>query len=123
MRLAIGLFTALMTGARDQSYFLFATTKAQLEFFRFPLGEMEKADVRALAHRYGLLVADKADSQDICFVPTGKYSDVIERLMPGAAIPGDIVHVDGRVLGTHPGVIHYTIGQRRGLGAWRICYG
>lgn len=103
-------------GARDQSYFLFATTKAQLEFLRFPLGEMEKADVRALAHRYGLLVADKADSQDICFVPAGKYSDVIERLMPGAAIPGDIVHVDGRVLGTHPGVIHYTIGQRRGLG-------
>jgi tRNA-uridine 2-sulfurtransferase len=102
--------------ARDQSYFLFATTKAQLELLRFPLGELEKTEVRALSHRFGLLVADKADSQDICFVPTGRYSDLIERLMPGAAVPGDIVHIDGRVLGCHPGVIHYTIGQRRGLG-------
>ncbi len=102
--------------ARDQSYFLFATTKAQLELLRFPLGEITKADVRALARRFGLLVADKADSQDICFVPDGKYSDLIERLSPGAAVPGDIVHIDGRVLGRHPGVIHYTIGQRRGLG-------
>lgn len=102
--------------SRDQSYFLFGTTKAQLEMVRFPLGEMNKADVRALARRFGLLVADKADSQDICFAPTGRYAEVIERLSPGAAAPGEIVHVDGRVLGRHPGVIHYTIGQRRGLG-------
>lgn len=102
--------------SRDQSYFLFATTKAQLELLRFPLGDLAKTDVRALARRFGLLVADKADSQDICFVPTGKYSDLIERLSPWAATPGDIVHVDGRVLGRHAGVIHYTIGQRRGLG-------
>lgn len=102
--------------ARDQSYFLFATTKAQLELLRFPLGDLTKTEVRALARRFGLLVADKADSQDICFVPTGKYSDIIEQLSPGAAAPGDIVHVDGRVLGRHAGVIHYTIGQRRGLG-------
>ena len=101
---------------RDQSYFLFATTKMQLQLLRFPLGEMAKADVRALARRFGLIVADKADSQDICFVPDGKYSDLIERLSPGAAVPGDIVHVDGRTLGRHAGVIHYTIGQRRGLG-------
>jgi tRNA-uridine 2-sulfurtransferase len=102
--------------ARDQSYFLFATTKSQLAMLRFPLGDMEKAHVRALARRFGLPVADKADSQDICFVPTGRYSDVIERLRPGAALPGDIVHIDGRLLGRHPGVIHYTVGQRRGLG-------
>jgi tRNA-specific 2-thiouridylase len=102
--------------SRDQSYFLFATTKAQLQLLRFPLGDMEKTQVRALARRFGLLVADKADSQDICFVPTGRYSDLIERLTPGAALPGDIVHIDGRVLGRHPGVIHYTVGQRRGLG-------
>ncbi len=101
---------------RDQSYFLFATTKPQLQLLRFPLGDMTKPDVRALARRFGLIVADKADSQDICFVPNGKYSDLIERLSPGAAVPGDIVHVDGRVLGRHAGVIHYTIGQRRGLG-------
>jgi tRNA-specific 2-thiouridylase len=98
-------------GGRDQSYFLFATTKAQLQLLRFPLGDMTKTDVRALARRFGLLVADKADSQDICFVPDGKYSDLIERLSPGAAVPGDIVHIDGRVLGRHAGVIHYTIGQ------------
>jgi tRNA-uridine 2-sulfurtransferase len=102
--------------SRDQSYFLFAITKAQLQLLRFPLGEMEKTQVRALARRFGLLVADKADSQDICFVPMGRYSDVIERLRPGAALPGDIVHIDGRVLGHHPGVIHFTVGQRRGLG-------
>jgi len=102
--------------SRDQSYFLFATTKAQLQFLRFPLGEMEKAQVRSLARQFGLPVAEKADSQDICFVPTGRYSDLVERLTPGAALPGDIVHVDGRVLGHHPGVIHYTVGQRRGLG-------
>jgi tRNA-specific 2-thiouridylase len=102
--------------SRDQSYFLFATTKAQLQFLRFPLGGLEKPQVRALAHRFGLAVADKHDSQDICFVPSGKYSDVIERLKPGAAVPGEIVHIDGRVLGRHAGVIHFTIGQRRGLG-------
>ena len=102
--------------ARDQSYFLFATTKTQLNMLRFPLGDMEKAQVRALARKFGLPVAEKADSQDICFVPTGRYSDVIERLTPGASLPGDIVHVDGRLLGRHPGVIHFTVGQRRGLG-------
>jgi tRNA-specific 2-thiouridylase len=102
--------------SRDQSYFLFAISKAQLQMLRFPLGDMEKSHVRALARRLGLLVADKADSQDICFVPTGRYSDVIQRLKPGAALPGDIVHLDGRVLGRHAGVIHYTVGQRRGLG-------
>jgi tRNA-uridine 2-sulfurtransferase len=102
--------------SRDQSYFLFATTRAQLQHLRFPLGEMQKTDVRAIARRHGLVVADKADSQDICFVPSGKYSDFIERMWPEAAVPGDIVHLDGRVLGRHFGVIHYTIGQRRGLG-------
>jgi tRNA-specific 2-thiouridylase len=102
--------------ARDQSYFLFATSKAQLELLRFPLGDLPKSEVRALAAKFELLVADKPDSQDICFVPTGRYSDVIERLSPAAAVPGDIVHLDGRVLGRHPGVIHFTIGQRRGLG-------
>ena len=101
---------------RDQSYFLFATTRAQLELLRFPLGGLLKPQVRALAQEFGLAVADKADSQDICFVPAGHYSDMIERLMPGAAEAGDIVHVDGRVLGRHAGVLHYTIGQRRGLG-------
>jgi len=101
---------------RDQSYFLFATTRAQLELLRFPLGGLPKPEVRALAREFGLEVADKADSQDICFVPAGHYSDVIERLMPGAAEAGDIVHIDGRVLGRHAGVLHYTIGQRRGLG-------
>src|SRR5207302_3806726 len=102
--------------SRDQSYLLFATTTAQLQLLRFPLGDMDKTQVRALARRFGLMVADKADSQDICFVPTGRYSDLIERLTPGAALPGDIVHIDGRVLGRHPGIIHYTVGQRRGLG-------
>jgi tRNA-specific 2-thiouridylase len=103
--------------ARDQSYFLFSTTRAQLEFLRFPLGDLaSKAETRALAARYGLAVADKPDSQDICFVPNGSYAAVIEKLRPGAAEPGDIVHLDGRVLGRHDGVIRYTIGQRRGLG-------
>jgi tRNA-specific 2-thiouridylase len=101
---------------RDQSYFLFATTREQLKQLRFPLGGMTKPEARALAREIGLAVADKADSQDICFVPTGRYSDMIERLLPGAAAAGDIVHVDGRVLGRHAGVLHYTIGQRRGLG-------
>jgi tRNA-uridine 2-sulfurtransferase len=101
---------------RDQSYFLFATTCEQLEMLRFPLGDLPKAAVRSLAHEFGLTVADKADSQDICFVPSGRYTDVIERLRPGAARPGEIRHLDGRILGRHPGIIHYTIGQRKGLG-------
>ena len=101
---------------RDQSYFLFATTQAQLDFLRFPLGDLSKAQTRALARDFGLSVADKQDSQDICFVPQGRYSDVIEKLKPGAAEPGEIVHVDGSVLGRHDGVVRYTIGQRKGLG-------
>lgn len=110
-----GLYRA-SDSARDQSYFLFATTKEQLQFLRFPLGDLEKPEVRSLARRFGLAVADKHDSQDICFVPTGKYGDVIDRLKPGAAVPGEVVHIDGRVLGRHAGVIHFTVGQRRGLG-------
>ncbi|MGI1661807.1 tRNA 2-thiouridine(34) synthase MnmA [Palleronia sp. KMU-117] len=103
--------------ARDQSYFLFSTTPEQLDFLRFPLGGLAtKAETRALAARHGLAVADKPDSQDICFVPNGNYASVIEKLRPGAAEPGEIVHADGRMLGTHTGLIHYTIGQRRGLG-------
>ncbi|MGF1456294.1 MAG: tRNA 2-thiouridine(34) synthase MnmA [Alphaproteobacteria bacterium] len=101
---------------RDQSYFLFATTRDQLDFLRFPLGGLPKSETRALAARLGLEVATKPDSQDICFVPTGKYTSVIERLRPGAAEAGEIVHVDGRVLGRHDGIIHFTVGQRRGLG-------
>jgi tRNA-specific 2-thiouridylase len=103
--------------ARDQSYFLFSTTAEQLDYLRFPLGHLaSKAETRALAQRYGLPVADKPDSQDICFVPGGNYAAVIEKLRPGAADPGEIVDLSGRVLGTHRGVIHYTIGQRKGLG-------
>lgn len=102
---------------RDQSYFLFSTTQEQLDYLRFPLGHLaSKAETRTLAARHGLAIADKPDSQDICFVPNGNYASVIEKLRPGAAEPGDIVHADGRILGTHHGVIHYTIGQRRGLG-------
>ncbi len=102
---------------RDQSYFLFPTTRAQLDYLRFPLGHLKsKAETRALAARHGLAVADKPDSQDICFVPDGNYASVIEKLRPGAAEPGEIVDAQGRVLGRHRGVIHYTIGQRRGLG-------
>jgi tRNA-specific 2-thiouridylase len=102
---------------RDQSYFLFSTTPEQLAFLRFPLGHLgSKAETRALAARHGLIVADKPDSQDICFVPDGNYASVIEKLRPGAAEPGEIVDTDGRILGRHEGVIHYTIGQRRGLG-------
>jgi tRNA-uridine 2-sulfurtransferase len=100
---------------RDQSYFLFTTTKEQLEFVRFPLGGMPKAQTRALAAEFGLIVADKPDSQDICFVPDGKYTAVIEKMRPDAGLAGDIVHKDGRVLGQHKGIIHYTVGQRRGL--------
>ncbi len=103
--------------ARDQSYFLFSTTREQLEYLRFPLGHLKsKEETRELARKHGLPVADKPDSQDICFVPQGNYAAVIEKLRPGAAEPGDIRHIDGRVLGQHRGVIHYTIGQRRGLG-------
>ena len=109
-----GLFRA-RDAERDQSYFLFATTRAQLELLRFPLGERTKAETRELARQFGLVVADKHDSQDICFVPAGHYGDVIERLKPEAAQPGDIVDLDGRVLGRHPGIIHFTVGQRRGL--------
>ncbi len=102
--------------SRDQSYFLFSTTRAQLDFLRFPLGDMPKDEVRRIAAALDLTVAAKPDSQDICFVPEGKYAAVVERLRPGAAEPGEIVHIDGTVMGTHPGVIHYTVGQRRGLG-------
>ena len=103
--------------ARDQSYFLFSTTAEQLDYLRFPLGHLgSKAETRALAARYGLSVADKPDSQDICFVPNGNYAAVIEKLRPGSAEPGEIVDLAGKVLGRHGGVIHFTIGQRRGLG-------
>jgi tRNA-uridine 2-sulfurtransferase len=101
---------------RDQSYFLFATTQEQLDFLRFPLGDMTKPQTRELARRFELSVADKQDSQDICFVPTGRYTDVIERLKPNALEPGDIVDLEGKVIGRHEGIVHFTIGQRRGLG-------
>ncbi|WP_457105778.1 tRNA 2-thiouridine(34) synthase MnmA [Methylobacterium sp. P5_C11] len=102
--------------ARDQSYFLYATTAEQLDFLRFPLGEMAKTETRALAKDLGLSLAEKPDSQDICFVPQGRYSDVIARLRPDAARPGEIVDLAGRVLGRHEGIVHYTVGQRKGLG-------
>ena len=102
--------------SRDQTYFLFATTRAQLDYLRFPLGGLPKARVRELAAELGLRVAEKPDSQDICFVPNGKYQSVVEKLRPGAIEPGEIVHVDGRVMGAHDGVINFTVGQRRGLG-------
>jgi tRNA-specific 2-thiouridylase len=101
--------------SRDQSYFLFATTRRQLEFLRFPLGGLAKTEVRRAADELGLAVADKPDSQDICFVPEGRYTTVIDRVRPGSAEAGDIVHLDGRVLGRHEGVTRYTVGQRRGL--------
>src|SRR5690606_15066640 len=101
---------------RDQSYFLFATTQEQIDFLRFPLGSLSKPQVRAAAEAMGLAVAAKQDSQDICFVPQGKYTDIIAKLKPAAATPGDIVHIDGRVLGQHEGILRYTIGQRRGIG-------
>ena len=108
---------AAADSARDQSYFLFSTTPEQLDFLRFPLGHLPSKDAtRELAAQYGLVVADKPDSQDICFVPNGDYASVIRKLRPDADAPGEIVHADGRVLGTHGGVINYTIGQRRGLG-------
>lgn len=102
--------------AKDQSYFLFATTQAQLDFLRFPLGGMPKSVTREHALRFGLEVADKPDSQDICFVPNGSYVSVLEKLRPGALEEGDIIHIDGTVLGRHKGIINYTIGQRKGLG-------
>src|ERR1700720_776379 len=101
---------------RDQSYFLFATTRAQLDYLRFPLGDMTKPQARELARRFGLEVADKHDSQDICFVPTGRYTDIIGRLKPGAIEPGDIVDLEGRTIGRHQGIVHFTVGQRKGLG-------
>ncbi|MCW2410779.1 MULTISPECIES: tRNA 2-thiouridine(34) synthase MnmA [unclassified Sphingobium] len=101
--------------ARDQSYFLFATTQDQLDYLRFPLGGMEKPVVRQIAAELGLGVALKPDSQDICFVPDGDYAGVVRKIRPKADDAGDIVHVDGRVLGPHKGLIHYTVGQRRGL--------
>src|SRR3569832_1549385 len=101
---------------RDQSYFLFATTREQLLYLRFPLGDMTKPETRELARRFGLAVADKHASQDICFVPTGRYTDIITRLRPNAMDPGDIVDLAGRVLGRHNGIANFTIGQRRGLG-------
>jgi tRNA-specific 2-thiouridylase len=103
-------------GARDQSYFLFATTREQLRLLRFPLGELAKDETRAIARRLALPVAAKPDSQDICFVPSGDYAAVVQKLKPGAAEPGEIVDRAGRVLGRHEGVIHYTVGQRRGIG-------
>ena len=102
--------------SRDQSYFLFATTQEELDFLRFPLGALKKSEVRAAARTLGLAIAEKADSQDICFVPQGRYSDIIEKLRPEAITPGNIVHVDGRVLGRHDGIVGFTVGQRRGLG-------
>jgi len=102
--------------AKDQSYFLFATTREQLDYLRFPLGDMPKEEVRRIAGVLGLSVADKPDSQDICFAPDGKYAAVVERLRPGAGEPGDIVDTHGNAIGRHPGIIHYTVGQRRGLG-------
>lgn len=102
--------------ARDQSYFLFATTQAQLNYLRFPLGDMDKKDVRAIAAELGLVNADKPDSQDICFVPAGRYTQIVSRIRPDAAQPGDIVDQNGAVLGRHDGVANFTVGQRKGLG-------
>ena len=102
--------------SKDQTYFLFATTRDQLNYLRFPLGGLPKSETRALANEFGLRVAEKPDSQDICFVPNGKYQDIVQKLRPGAIEPGQIVHVDGRVMGEHDGVINFTVGQRRGLG-------
>jgi tRNA-specific 2-thiouridylase len=110
-----GLFRA-REEERDQSYFLFATTRQQLDVLRFPLGDLTKAQTREVARKFGLSVADKDDSQDICFVPQGRYTDIIEKLMPNAADAGDIVDIDGKVLGRHHGIIHFTVGQRKGLG-------
>lgn len=110
---------ALHRGAdsdRDQSYFLYGTTQEQLDLLRFPLGGLSKPETRELARKYELSVADKHDSQDICFVPNGRYADVIAKLRPEAIEQGEIRHIDGRVLGRHDGIVHFTVGQRRGLG-------
>jgi len=101
--------------SRDQSYFLFATTRDQLDYLRFPLGDLPKQEVRALAEKFNLPVAAKPDSQDICFVPDGDYASVVSKLRPGAIDPGDIVDEKGQVLGHHEGIIHFTVGQRRGI--------
>jgi len=101
---------------KDQSYFLFSTTPEQLDYLMFPLGGQTKEETRELAHKFGLEVADKPDSQDICFVPNGNYRDVINKVRPNASKPGRFVHIDGFDLGEHKGIIHYTIGQRKGLG-------
>lgn len=101
---------------RDQSYFLFSTTPEQLSFLRFPLAYLTKNEIREFAAKLALPVADKPDSQDICFVPNGDYATVIERLRPDCSLPGEIVDMDGNILGQHQGVLHYTVGQRRGLG-------
>ena len=101
--------------ARDQSYFLYGTTRDQLDFLRFPLGDLAKSDVRRLADEAGLAVAAKPDSQDICFVPDGDYASLVKRLRPETAAPGEIVDLEGRVLGQHRGVVHFTVGQRRGI--------
>src|SRR3979409_2118520 len=101
---------------RDQSYFLFATTREQLDFLRFPLGDMTKPQTRELARRFGLSVAGNNDAQDICFVPTGRYTDIVGRLKPNALAPGEVVDLEGHVIGKHQGIAHFTVGQRRGLG-------
>lgn len=107
---------AAVDDSRDQSYFLFATTAEQLGFLRFPLGDLPKSEVRALAEQFDLPVAAKPDSQDICFVPNGNYADVVRKLRPSGAAKGEIVHLDGRVLGSHDGIVGFTVGQRRGIG-------
>lgn len=101
---------------KDQSYFLFTTTQDQLDYLRFPIGGLTKDKTRALAEKHGLSVADKPDSQDICFVPNGNYASIVQKLRPEGIVPGDIYHVDGRLLGKHEGIIHFTIGQRKGIG-------
>src|SRR6185369_8341715 len=101
--------------ARDQSYFLFATTQAQLDYLRFPLGDLPKSRTREIAEELNLPVAQKPDSMDICFVPGGRYADVVKKLRPEAMQPGEIVHQDGRIMGKHEGIAHFTIGQRKGL--------
>jgi tRNA-specific 2-thiouridylase len=101
---------------RDQSYFLFATTRDQLDYLRFPLGDMDKRRVRAIAAELGLANAAKPDSQDICFVPDGRYTGIVDKLRPDAARPGEIVDQNGAVLGRHDGITHFTVGQRKGLG-------
>jgi len=107
---------AAADSTRDQSYFLFATTRAQLDYLRFPLGDMEKSQVRAIAAELGLVNAEKPDSQDICFVPQGRYTAIVNRLRPDAARAGDIVDLSGKVIGRHDGITHFTVGQRKGLG-------